>query len=148
MFEGGGPVAMDIAACAYPAGADQLTSPAYHVDDHQLTWTLSTDGFPTVDLHVTWRGVWLANVDEVYGCIDDAIALASAPDGDADGELVVEATFGSPVFTAGGAPGGDGWTAWTATLPVAFRFRSSRGGELVRGWLLDAEGHVHDQYGT
>lgn len=142
----GAPVAMSDAACAYPSGHDDLYALAYETVPHHLTWTLGVDGVPALDLHIEWQGVWVANVDEIYGCIDAATASAYLPDGDPDGSLAIEATFGSPVFTAASAAGSDGWTGWAATLPVGFRIRSDRAGELQRGWLLEADGQAHPQF--
>ena len=146
VLDQGTPIAMSGSACAYPSGHDDFYARAYEAVHHQLTWTLGVEGMPTVDLVVQWQGLWVANVDEVYGCIDDAIASAYLPDGDPDGELAIEATFGTPVFTAASVSNGDGWTAWAATLPVAFRIRSDRAGELIRGWLLEADGQSHSQF--
>jgi hypothetical protein len=146
VLDQGAPVAMSGSASAYPSGHDDFYARAYDVVQHQLTWTLGVEGMPTVDLVVHWQGVWVANGDEVYGCIDMAVASAYLPDGDPDGALAIEATFGSPVFTAAHVADGEGWTAWAATLPVAFRIRSDRAGELVRGWLLEADGQSHPQF--
>jgi hypothetical protein len=137
------PCDMAAPACAYPGGAVDVYADAYQVERHHVTWPLPGEAGVVVDLHVHWEGVWVANVDEIYGCIDNATASVAVADSSRAARLTVEATFGTPVFTAVTASGDGDWPAWGATLPVTFRIVDSDSGETWHGWLLEATGHAH-----
>jgi hypothetical protein len=137
------PSDMSAPACAYPGGAVDVYADAYQVDHHHLAWSLPGDGGVIVDVHVHWEGVWVANVDEIYGCIDNATASVAVADTTRAARLTVEATFGTPVFTAVTAAGDGDWIAWGATLPVTFRVCDADTAETGHGWLLDANGQSY-----